>query len=113
MEAQYAADIYTIKGNSAERISQMELSHSTLYVGEKGEVYRQRGQMEYFSFSQISLQGDQIVEEMIYESPMEGGNNPEDDYAEYQTIETYLETHGATVVNRYLLGEDLYPWATD
>ena len=51
----------------------MELSHSTLYVGEKGEVYRQRGQMGYFSLSQISLQGDRIVEEMIYESPMEGG----------------------------------------
>ena len=40
-------------------------------------------------------------------------HNPEDDYAEYQTIETYLETHGATIVNRYLLGEDLYPWAMD
>ena len=79
----------------------MELSHSTLYVGEKGEVYRQRGQMGYFSLSQISLQGDRIVEEMIYESPMEAENNPEGDYAEYQTIETYLETHGATIVNRY------------
>ena len=112
-EAQYAADIYTIKGNSAERISQMELSHSTLYVGEKGEIYRQRGHMGYFSLSQISLQGDQIVEEMIYESSTEEENNPEGDYAEYQKIETYLETHGATIVNRYLLGEDPYPWEVD